>query len=365
MNIELIERFFYWLSMEIPAELMVKRGISFGNKESPPTPAELQLLADAGVNWFHNWYYAPPVVTGWTPGHNGMEFVPTMFRLRSDTAKVEELVKASPPGSIRHLLVLNEPNHKKQGWATPQEAAKHWPKWEELARDLSLRLVGPQLTYGSDMKDYSTPVAWMDAFLEEFRAKNDGRDPRIDALGYHFYGRNGLGKHLKHLEKYGKPIWLTEFANWKAKNIAEQKTWMRKYVALCEKNPNVERYSWFIGRSAKGPLIALLGANDALTELGEFYINLPRAPVSTTATAEGKVGGSVHGAFISAQPDGAVQHGSEASGKTVELKAPYQLVENVVLLREAATQASASTVEDNEATASSDEDDSVDPDPGC
>ena len=341
---------------------MDKRGISFGNKESPPTQAELKLLADAGVNWFYNWHYEPPVAKGWAPGHSGMEFVPMMFRLRSDTAKVRALVEASPRGSIRHLLVLNEPNHERQAWATPQEAAKHWPKWEELSRELNLRLVGPQLTYGNE--PYSSPVQWMDTFLGEFLAQH-GRNPCIDALGYHFYGSSGLAGHLRKLEKYNKPIWLTEFAHWKAKDIEEQKTWMRKNVALCEKNPNVERYSWFIGRSAKGPLIALLGANDALTELGEFYINLPRAPVSTTATAEGKVGGSVHGAFISAQPDGAVQHGSEASGKTVELKAPYQLVENVVLLREAATQASASTVEDNEATASSDEDDSVDPDPGC
>ena len=50
-------------------------------------------------------------------------------------------------------------------------------------------------------------------------------------------------------------------------------------------------------------------------------------------------------------------------GKTVELKAPGQLIENVVLFREAATQASPAPDEDSEASASSDEDDSVDPDP--
>jgi len=108
--------------------LLNKRGISFGlQNEFPPTQAELKLLADAGVKWFYNWAPEPVVSTGegltpWTSGDNGMEFVPMLFRLRSSTARVRALVEASPKGSISHLLVLNEPNHERQAWTTPQDA---------------------------------------------------------------------------------------------------------------------------------------------------------------------------------------------------------------------------------------------------
>jgi hypothetical protein len=61
----------------------------------------------------------------------------------------------------------------------------------------------------------------------------------------------------------------------KAETLDEQKAWMKKYVNLCETSAFVERYSWFIGRSATRPHISLLGEDCTLTELGDYYASLP------------------------------------------------------------------------------------------
>jgi hypothetical protein len=156
----------------------------------------------------------------------------------------------------RYLLVLNEPNHKGQANTTPQEAAQLWPQLEELARECCMDLVGPQLCYGH-MEGYESPVSWLNAFIAEYKARNGDRYPRIDALGYHFYGSHGLRKHLDDLKCFGKPLWVTEFAYYHAMTLEDQMQWMTKAVALCENRTDVVRYSWFIGRADEKPLIRL------------------------------------------------------------------------------------------------------------
>ncbi len=227
---------------------------------------------------------------------------------------------ASNP-SIRHLLVLNdsEPNRRKQAWATPQEAATRWPAWEKFAEEHKLLLVGPQLAYGADMEEYTTPVQWMDAFLAEFRQKHH-REPTLHAIGsgYHYYGSDGHGLgssgQLTAVKKYGKPIWLTEFAHYHAASVEEQTSWMRRTVAQCERDPDasVERYSWFIARAAKHPHLALLDADGALTELGRYYASLPRAQ------AEGDSEGGAPAA--AAEAEGASEGGAPPPAEGSPLK---------------------------------------------
>ncbi len=71
------------------------------------------------------------------------------------------------------------------------------------------------------MPGYQDPVAWLDAFYAAFRSANGGRDPTIDYLGFHWYDY-GLGGQLDRLTKYGKPFWVTEFANWHSGDGAAQ-----------------------------------------------------------------------------------------------------------------------------------------------
>lgn len=76
---------------------------------------------------------------------------------------------------------------------------------------------------------------------------------------------------------------MTEFASWDnsspVKNIQEQKNYMAGAVNFLERDPDVYRYSWFIGLTEYGiyryPHIDLHGADGMLTELGQLYMDIP------------------------------------------------------------------------------------------
>jgi hypothetical protein len=85
------------------------------------------------------------------------------------------------------------------------------------------------------------------------------------------------------LDKYNKPMWVTEFANWHSQNdgseittLAEQESQMTNMVATCEARADVFRYAWFTGRLDPDPhFSSLLGASGELTGLGQTYLSLP------------------------------------------------------------------------------------------
>ena len=93
--------------------------------------------------------------------------------------------------------MLNEPNLVEQANKTPQQAAAFWPGYERIAAETGVKIVGPQITWGT-MAGYGDPVVWMDAFYAAYRAANGGRDPRIDYLGFHWYDY-GLAGQLDRL----------------------------------------------------------------------------------------------------------------------------------------------------------------------
>lgn len=255
-----------------------KRGIAYDLAST----ADMQALAP-GVSWFYNWGTAPSgklaasvdaIKTSWQ-----MDYLPMLWNGGADPAAMTAYLLANP--GIRYLLLMNEPNLVDQARMTPDEAAAQWPKYEAIARSTGVKLVGPQITWGT-LAGYADPVAWMDAFLAAYASANGGRAPQIDFLGFHWYDY-GLAGQLDRLAKYGKPFWVTEMANWHSDNdgaqidtLARQKTQMTEMVALCEARADVFRYAWFIGRIAPDPhFTSLLAADGALTELGALYVSLP------------------------------------------------------------------------------------------
>ena len=196
-----------------------------------------------------------------------------------DAAAIEGWLQAHP--DVHHLLLLNEPNLTTQANLTPDAAAALWPAYEAIAARTGVQLVGPAITWGT-MPGYQDPVVWLDAFIAAYRAANGGRDPRIDALAFHWYDY-GLAQQLDRLARYGKPIWVTEFANWHSQNdgaqidtLAEQQTQMREMVQLLESRPDVPRYAWFTGRQSPDPhFTTLLAGPGVLTPLGTEYLTLP------------------------------------------------------------------------------------------
>jgi hypothetical protein len=252
-----------------PSGRSAKRGIAY----DVASAADMAALSP-GVSWWYNWSPRPN-----TAAPAGTDFVPMLWNFNFDDAATEALLKANP--QYKFLLVLNEPNLTDQANLSPAQAAAAWPRYEALAARTGVKIVGPAITWGT-YRGYEDPVVWLDAFHAAYRAANNQRDPRIDYLAFHWYDY-GLGGQLDRLAKYGKPFWVTEFANWHGGNdgaqidtLEKQKAQMTEMVTLLEGRADVARYAWFTGRWPNDTHHAsLLGADGQLTELGRHYLSLP------------------------------------------------------------------------------------------
>jgi hypothetical protein len=256
-----------------------KRGVAYDLASA----ADYAALAP-GVSWWYDWGSQPHGGTVQDlRSRFGMDFIPMLWNQDFDDAQVVQMLLANP--QVRYLLALNEPNLTDQANRTPQQAADLWPRLEAIAGATGVKLVGPQMNWGT-MPGYSDPVVWMDAFLAAYRAANGGRDPVIDCLGFHWYDY-GLAAQLDRLAKYGKPFWVTEMANWhtgdgaaQIDTIDKQIAQMTDMVAVCESRSDVFRYAWFTGRWTQDGdphHSSLLAADGTLTPLGTHYIGLPFA----------------------------------------------------------------------------------------
>jgi|GEM_PF-817273 len=252
-----------------------KRGIAYDLADAQ----DFAALAP-GVSWWYNWSAAP---NAQTPANYltqyQMDFYPMLWNGNFNAAQVQAYLLANP--QIKYLLVLNEPNLVDQANLTPQQAAALWPSYEAIAAKTGVKIVGPAITWGT-MPNYNDPVVWLDAFYAAYEAANGNRQPQIDYLAFHWYDY-GLDAQLDRLTKYGKPFWVTEFANWHAQNdgaqidtLAKQEAQMTQMVATCEGRADVFRYAWFTGRINNDVhYTSLLAASGQLTGLGQLYLSLP------------------------------------------------------------------------------------------
>ncbi|MDP5238721.1 glycoside hydrolase family protein [Uliginosibacterium sp. 31-16] len=252
-----------------------KRGIAY----DLASVEDLAVLSP-GVSWWYNWSPKPNTsLPADVRSKYAMDFYPMLWNGNFDATAVETFLAANP--QIKYLLVMNEPNLVDQANLTPSQAAAIWPRYEAIAAHTGVKIVGPAMTWGT-MAGYSDPVVWLDAFHAAYRSANANREPQIDYLAFHWYDY-GLGAQLDRLAKYGKPFWVTEFANWHSQQdgaqidtLAKQKAQMSDMVATCESRSDVFRYAWFTGRWSSDPhFTSLLGAKGQLTELGAYYLSLP------------------------------------------------------------------------------------------
>ena len=263
-----------------PAPLKsAKRGVAYDFAAL----ADLQALS-TGVSWWYNWATRPNnALPSNAASQVSMDYLPMLWNASYDAPSVEAFIKAN--ANIKYLLVLNEPNLVDQADMSPAQAAAAWPGYEAVAAATGAKIVGPAITWGT-MPDYSDPVVWLDAFIAAYQAANGGRNPQIDYIAFHWYDY-GLSDQLDRLKKYGKPLWVTEMANWHngdgsaaIDTLAKQEAQMTDMVATCESRPDVFRYAWFTGRWASDAhFTSLLGTNPGdLTDLGKLYLTLPFTP---------------------------------------------------------------------------------------
>jgi hypothetical protein len=192
---------------------------------------------------------------------------------------------------------------------TPSQAAAGWKDLEAIADSFHLKIVGPAVNYcdvciveGDTITD---PVAYLDSFFVKCP------DCRVDYIAVHNYMGNvsALQWYIGLFKKYGKPIWLTEFANWENNPTAlQQKSYMIGAVDYLESDTSVFRYAWFTGRYTGAPYIALLASSSGvLTDLGKTYINMPVHDTSlyynVPARIEAEAYSSMKGILLEATSD--------------------------------------------------------------
>lgn len=216
-----------------------KRGVS---ENQFSLAQQLDVLQD-GVSWYYTWGNTPP--KGYENGvidHEGLEFVPMCWNGSFDADNIREYCKTHP--QTKYILGFNEPNFTKQANMTPQKAAEKWPEVVALARELGLKIVAPALNY-SPNPPYTDPTKWMDEFTALV-----GSDA-YDFVAVHNYGGIGVMKTLTTTfhERYGKPVWLTEFCYWPGEaGYVAPKTQIASMVECLnwlEKTPWIYRYAWF------------------------------------------------------------------------------------------------------------------------
>lgn len=251
-----------------------KRGLSY----ELASAKDIEVLAP-GISWFYNWAQTTGAEKAVLDDYE-LDFIPMLWNDQFDRKALRDFLTANP--HVKYLLGFNEPNFTKEANMTPTQAAAKWHLVEEIADEFDLKIVGPAVNYaptGGAVREngvtYTDPFKYLDDF---FAARPESR---VDYIAVHCY-MNYIGSikdYLPKFEKYGKPLWLTEFCGWESGiTYNMQRNLLAEAVLYLETNPNVYRYAWFIGRSDKdgeSPYMQLLKqAEGELTELGHIYVGM-------------------------------------------------------------------------------------------
>jgi hypothetical protein len=252
-----------------------KRGIAYGYH----SPEDMEALSP-DVTWWYNWSVTPESSVANVFQDYDFEFVPMAWNGNYNEAELRAFLSGHP--ETKYILAFNEPNFLEQANMTPSEAAAEWPRLEAIADEFDLEIVGPAVNFCGDCvtengATYYDPFEYLDDFFEACEGC------RVDHIAVHSYMNSvdALKWYIGEFKKYGKPIWLTEFNAWEDNpkfNLEQQMNYMIGAVDFLESDPDVFRYSWFIGRwngINNYPHIELLASNGELTVLGETYKKMP------------------------------------------------------------------------------------------
>jgi len=268
----------------------VKRGVAY-NFNTPydgsATEADMDLLAPphgGGVKWFYNWSPRMQPHVKAAAGERGLVFIPQIWNDDWDfdtvLADVRAILAENP--EIRWIMAYNEPNLTDQANMTPAHAARDWPRFVRLARELGLKIVSPAMNFGT-MYGYWDPLIWFTSFLEQPGVYLED----MHAIRIHTYMSHAgaLKWYVEQFKRWGLPIWVTEFSAWYYATSEDfQIQFMSEALMYLELNPWVEKYFWFIPKGGwagtyneNHPYHHLLTVTNPpqLTRLGQVYVNMP------------------------------------------------------------------------------------------
>jgi len=242
-----------------------KRGCCFTYKDPAGWREKLDRLRP---DWVYTWGSETPDNL---PA--GVEFTPMIWGKAPPerlAEKTDELRKRAEAGEFAHLLGFNEPDRDTQSDIPVERALELWPHLMEAG----VPLVSPACVHPDR--------EWMTEFMDEA----DRRDLRVDAVAMHTYAGPSVEHLVKRLRdvhaRYGRPIWITEFAvgDWKAEDVSQNRhrperiaRFLREALPALDELRFVERYAWFSAAPSSPALgtSALLDERGELTPLGEVY----------------------------------------------------------------------------------------------
>jgi len=243
-----------------PAGTSAKKGVSTWNFSQ-----NAAAMKAVSVAWYYNWSASPAQGVGST------EFVPMIWGPGSVTAS--NLNRAKTSGKT--LLAFNEPDFASQANMSVEQALMLWPQLQATG----LRLGSPAVATGG-----ATAGGWLDRFMTGARQ----RGYRVDFIALHWYGSDFSSAAVTHLanylravhERYGLPIWLTEYALIKFgsggstyPSAAQQTAFIKGSTEMMNQLSYVERYAWFALPTPDegGEGTGLFHAGQGLTAAGNAY----------------------------------------------------------------------------------------------
>ena len=259
------------VSYTLTQKKSAKRGMGFNNPFQESDGAQL----GPGVSWAYNWSNRTPSDELYASlNGNGINFVPMLWNGNWSADNIKAIKSQNP--DLQYILAFNEPNLTDQANMTPAQAAALWGDVVAIARETGLKIISPALNYGT-LAGYNDPVKWMDEFLAQPGVSLD----QMDGIALHCYmpSASSVSSFLDKFQKYGKPLWLTEFCNGNSNNISEetQLGYMCETLNMLEGRDDVAAYAWFMMRGGFNSQWHnnLVGSASPfeLTTLGKVFVN--------------------------------------------------------------------------------------------
>ena len=234
-----------------------------------------------GAFWAYDWGNGTAVFPG------NVEHVPMWWSYYGASQEADNTAAANlKAAGAKSLLTYNEPDHTDQANLTVEYALQGFKQAGIACAAAGLELISPACA-----DDNST---WM----QQFMASVASQGLKCDAVAVHSYLRNP-NAFLNYIDgihnRYGKNIWITEFAptDWASPTTVtttEVQNFINIVIPGLESRNYVIRYAWYCG-TLPGPNVlgtaALFDANGNLTDVGNTYKNAGGSsitPVPTPAT---------------------------------------------------------------------------------
>lgn len=212
-------------------------------------------------------------------GQLDYRFVPMNWCLSSIDAKVPPYVNRS------YFMGFNEPNNAHNCNTDAEKVATAWKRVMDLWPEASL--VSPA-TAGDG-------IQWFDAFFGNCSRLYGKSGCRISHLAAHDYSctaSSTLGYLQKLHERYGYPVWLTEFScgdHAQGRPTEAHLSFMREVIPMLDAAPFVERYAWMSeGRHRAARAVAMTPRRrNSLSTPRPAFIPTPASPAPVTGARDG------------------------------------------------------------------------------